>query len=233
MLGFANWRSTDAPAALMNSAISVLGVACIALGGAFLQMRARARRLEREQYIRSYVFPQSLLDALIKQHGHLVEKDCFLVARALRQFFLVRARVTNRLLGMPSKVVDDLWHEFILDTREYHRFCERAFGRFFHHLPAPLVARNTDIGGGMRVTWRMACIEENINPAKATRLPLLFAIDEKLAIVDGNRYNTRQYATSTATAGGCAGVACSGGDSNDGGSHGCGGGHCGGGCGGH
>ena len=31
---------------------------------------------------------------------------------------------------MPSQVTDDLWHEFILYTRNYEDFCRRAFGRF-------------------------------------------------------------------------------------------------------
>ena len=36
---------------------------------------------------------------------------------------------------MPSKAVDEAWHEMILITREYTYFCERAFGRYLHHNP--------------------------------------------------------------------------------------------------
>jgi hypothetical protein len=36
----------------------------------------------------------------------------------------------------PSQIVDELWHEFILHTREYGRFCETVLGRFVHHVPA-------------------------------------------------------------------------------------------------
>jgi hypothetical protein len=35
----------------------------------------------------------------------------------------------------PSEVVDLGWHTFILDTREYARFCNRLAGRFIHHVP--------------------------------------------------------------------------------------------------
>ena len=35
----------------------------------------------------------------------------------------------------PSEPVDKAWHEFILSTREYARFCEEHFGRFIHHSP--------------------------------------------------------------------------------------------------
>ena len=36
----------------------------------------------------------------------------------------------------PSVLVDDLWHEFILFTRSYSRFCENQIGHFVHHQPS-------------------------------------------------------------------------------------------------
>ena len=41
---------------------------------------------------------------------------------------------------------------------------------------------------GLRRTWWFCCKDENINPTKPTRLPLLFAIDAKLGIADGFHY---------------------------------------------
>ena len=35
----------------------------------------------------------------------------------------------------PSKKVDKAWHEFLLFTREYQRFCEKRYGTFVHHDP--------------------------------------------------------------------------------------------------
>jgi len=40
-----------------------------------------------------------------------------------------------RGLGMLSPEVDDVWHAFILFTREYAAFCQDAFGTFIHHVP--------------------------------------------------------------------------------------------------
>lgn len=31
--------------------------------------------------------------------------------------------------------VDDMWHCFILNTREYEKFCHHYFGKFLHHIP--------------------------------------------------------------------------------------------------
>jgi hypothetical protein len=32
-------------------------------------------------------------------------------------------------------VIDVMWHQFILFTREYQKFCTRGFGCFIHHEP--------------------------------------------------------------------------------------------------
>jgi len=34
-------------------------------------------------------------------------------------------------------IVDEMWHNFILFTPVYAKFCERFFGRFVHHIPTP------------------------------------------------------------------------------------------------
>jgi hypothetical protein len=35
-----------------------------------------------------------------------------------------------------SYLVDLVWHEFILFTQYYHRFCTEKFGKFIHHTPS-------------------------------------------------------------------------------------------------
>jgi hypothetical protein len=89
---------------------------------------------------------------------------------------------------MPSQVVDDLWHEFILHTRHYDQFCRRAFGRFLHHTPAVAVGSGASAHAGLRRCWWYACKEDSINPRAPTRLPLLFALDAKLGLADGFTY---------------------------------------------
>jgi len=151
----------------------------------------RQRSLRREAHIRSFELPQGLFDRLRKRHPALSAKDCQLVAHALRQFFLTHLKSGRRNVSMPSQVVDDLWHEFILYTKNYQAFCRRAFGRFMHHTPAVVLrgsggARTAN--AGLRRCFWFACREEHINPKKPTRLPLLFAIDSKLAIAGGFHY---------------------------------------------
>ena len=90
---------------------------------------------------------------------------------------------------MPSQVADDLWHEFILSTREYSAFCREAFGGYMHHTPATVLGADKQTNEGLRRTWWWACKDENINPSKPSRLPLLFALDSKLGIANGFVYS--------------------------------------------
>jgi hypothetical protein len=42
----------------------------------------------------------------------------------------------NKMVAMPSRVLDVAWHEFILNTARYNYFCKNGIGRFIHHTPA-------------------------------------------------------------------------------------------------
>lgn len=35
----------------------------------------------------------------------------------------------------PPKMIDEAWHNFLLFTMEYKRFCDEYCGRFIHHFP--------------------------------------------------------------------------------------------------
>lgn len=148
----------------------------------------RWQQLARAQFIRNYSFPLGLFDKLREKRPSLHTKDMQLVARALRQFFLAHLTSGRKYVSMPSQVADELWHEFILYTRHYDDFCKRAFGRFMHHTPAVVLGKERQNNSGLRRVWWYSCKEENINPAKPTRLPLLFALDKKLGVEDGFVY---------------------------------------------
>jgi hypothetical protein len=110
------------------------------------------------------------------------------VSRGLRQFFLAHLMSGKRYVSMPSQVADDLWHEFILYTRDYEAFCRRAFGAFLHHTPAVVLSEHRKGNEGLRRVWWYCCKYENIDPVNPTRLPLLFALDSKFNIAGGFVY---------------------------------------------
>lgn len=215
-------------------------------------------KYRREEYIRSYRWPAGLLERLERHHAGFERKDSALVSRGLRQFFLAYLRSGQKFVSMPSQVADDLWHEFILYTREYQAFCGKAFGGFLHHTPAVVLSANRRNNEGLRRVWWQCCREENIDPVHPSRLPLLFALDAKYRIAGGFIYHPqceqlRKDGGAAAGAGYCGGDFASssvdgstdgfgdssgdsgigdsgGGDSGGGdGGGGCGGGGCGGG----
>lgn len=161
-----------------------------AAGAGFLVLLLWQRylRLARERYIRQFALPRGLYERLRKRRPELELKDCALVARGLRQFFLAYLNSGCRFVAMPSQAVDDLWHEFILYTRAYEAFCGKAFGGFLHHTPAVVLSPDKRNNEGLRRVWWQCCKEENIDPRSPLRLPLLFAIDAKLGIADGFVY---------------------------------------------
>ena len=162
----------------------------VALGSLLLlaALWSRYAFLRREAYIRRAELPRGLFDRLKAKHPQLSTKDCQLVAHGLRQFFLAHLKSGRAFVSMPSEVVDDLWHEFILYTKHYQVFCRHAFGRFLHHTPAVVLGSDRKRNEGLRRCWWHVCREENINPRAPTRLPLLFALDAKLSIPGGFRY---------------------------------------------
>lgn len=163
-------------------------LACLAFAALSTILWQRLLKLKREAYIRSFILPKGLFEKVMHKHPHLSTKDCQLVAQGLRQFFLAHLKSGRKYVSMPSQVADDLWHEFILYTKNYHHFCQHAFGRFLHHTPAVVLGIGQQGNAGIKRCWHFACHEENINPAKPTRLPLLFALDSKLAIANGFVY---------------------------------------------
>ena len=155
-------------------------------------------------------------------------------------------KAKKKNVAMPSRVVDDAWHEFILFTKSYNSFCKRGFGRFLHHTPTEAMETQTIAQDGIKRAWRLACAKSYINPKSPSKLPLIFEIDSKLNIENGFKYslNCRDpklvgYKDSfCASHIGCS-SGCAGSSGSDGGSDGFFGGifessgsDCGGGCGG-
>jgi hypothetical protein len=162
--------------------IVVALLALVALQQAKVQLAAR------EAHVRNAVLPQGLFAELRKKRPELTQKDCELVAHAMRQFFLAYLKSGRRYVSMPSQVVDELWHAFILNTRQYELFCQKAFGGFLHHTPAVALKDERQSDQGLWRCWFHVCKEEHVNPYRPTRLPLLFALDAKLKLPDGFVY---------------------------------------------
>jgi hypothetical protein len=178
---------------------------------------AKNNKKQRTQHIAQFALPPDIFERLRKHHPNLTEQDYLQVCAGLRQFFRTYLDSNFLYVSMPSKVVADLWHEFILYTQDYEAFCNKAFGRFFHHTPAVALhspanmkkyhwrqfntpslklkapeglakAASERSNEGLRRCWWHACTAEVISPENPARLPLLFELDTKLKIRDGFQY---------------------------------------------
>ncbi|WP_165246754.1 hypothetical protein [Paludisphaera soli] len=64
----------------------------------------------------------------------LLETDPELAVREYRRFLTLLIDGAGPVA--PCKLVDEFWHQHILDSRTYARFCDRVAGRPLHHAPS-------------------------------------------------------------------------------------------------
>ncbi|UFH59043.1 glycine-rich domain-containing protein [Sulfurovum mangrovi] len=180
------------------------------------------RQKKQLVYIKNYIFPDRIKLKLKEQYQHLTNEEIDKVLFALRDYFSIANKANGKTVAMPSKVVDTAWHEFIIFTKVYKTFSQKAFGRFFHHIPTESIEAKESVDDTLKLTWKLACLHENIMPTDPDKLPLLFAIDELLKIEDGNIYSLDDDLTNMLTSqkSDCFGVSGGGGCS---GFTGCGG----------
>lgn len=94
-------------------------------------MWGRAERLSRMQTaVAELDLPEAVFKTCPWQPRTLIETG-------LRQWLRCCgvALRDQKVIGMPSRAVDEAWHGLILCTARYSTFCELAYGRFLHHHP--------------------------------------------------------------------------------------------------
>ncbi len=226
---------------------------------AFAWFYERKNRQKRQlRFIQNYKLPEPIVNRFKEQYPKLSSEDISLVNKALMEYFYLCNMANGKMVSMPSRVVDDLWHQFLLFSSTYESFCKKAFGRFLHHIPDEAMPSKNSNNEGMKRAWQLICQKYKMNPKYPDRMPLLFAIDSILDIENGIKYSLNKtfpgnkatspssknsgagYDASGAGCGGfyvgdyadSSGFSDSGGGLGDSGGASCGGASCGGGCGG-
>jgi hypothetical protein len=215
---------------------------------------------QQPQFINNYQFSDALLNKFSKKYPSFNNKQKQLVIQGLKDYFYLCNQSPKQTVSMPSQVVDDLWHEFILFTKDYQDFCHQAFNKFLHHIPTEAMTNQKQAQNGIKRAWYLGCLKDNINPRQPKKLPLIFAIDSLLEIENGfyydlNCHNSKKAnkfphcssnsycVTNIGCISGCAGISShnatshhssdhSGDSGHDNGHHSCSGSSCSGGCGG-
>ncbi|WP_395373856.1 adenosylmethionine decarboxylase [Marinicella sp. W31] len=89
---------------------------------------------------------------LLNKTTEILNGDIQLAKSGIKEVirFLWLCSNSNKTLS-PSKIVDQIWHQFILFTQDYGAFCELYLGRFIHHTPS---ADETHSMGSYELTIR-------------------------------------------------------------------------------
>lgn len=78
------------------------------------------------------------IDEIIKRYRkdyRVSKKKAALHEQELKRYFILSAEYDDEPMEMLSHEVDNLWHTFLLFTKEYQAFCHDMFGHFIHHVP--------------------------------------------------------------------------------------------------
>lgn len=196
----------------------VLVVIALSTIAYFFKKRKKAAQLA---YIDNYHFHPSIKNKISERHPSLTDEQINLVFQGLRDYFHICNHASRRPVSMPSKIVDEAWHEFILFTRAYKHFCRKALGRFLHHTPAEAMASSTTAQEGIKRAWRLACAKESISTRSPSKLPLIFALDSMLSIAGGFEYSLDCKSSPLCRDSYCAGhIGCASGCAGDSGASG-------------
>ena len=148
------------------------------------------RHTRRRAYIENYSFSPLLRTKLRKELDD--DRQVTLALDGLRAWYLACLDAKGEQLGMPSRVVDVAWHEMILFTREYHAFCDRAFGRYLHHSPDAVAGEPMDV----MLARTLYVLDKHPAGAviAAAGVPLLFAVDSQAGLADGYVWSVAELA---------------------------------------
>lgn len=161
---------------------------------------------QRLALINNYAFTENVLNSFRKYYPQLDNAAVAQVINQLKNYFIIVLTATHDnelqklpkpVLGMPSRVVDDLWHVFILDSRIYMAFCMECFGFYLHHNSADASVayqRKQKINDQLYITWVYICqLENKGNLMMVDTFPMLFQIDDVLNIPQGFSYTLEEF----------------------------------------
>lgn len=162
--------------------------AAAVIGSMVAQLLRQHSTQKRLDFIAAYEFPSGVLLRFFEAERALSLEARGRVFEALRTYFQLCVRARGRMVTMPSVIVDEAWHHFLLFSRDYEEFCERAFGRMLHHSPAEGLDDTDRLKDGLGKAWALSCAHEGLPVDIPPRMPVLFTIDVKLGIENGRHY---------------------------------------------
>lgn len=122
--------------------------------------------------------PEALFIKFKRLYPQYSDHEVLEIESGLRDFFKLCILDKEHIIFMPSKCVDDLWHQFILFTNEYHDYCNKVFGNYLHHHPS--VSKTDQVFCGS-AAYSLAKSLDSLE-SRACSEPRLFTIDMSLSV---------------------------------------------------
>lgn len=155
-------------------------------------IRTRAKKEKQKQaMLPSYI----VVKKFRANYPGITYAEFELVWEGLLSFFDIIAKSrrdgVNKSFDMPSVIADSLWHEMILDTKNYMDMCSKYFGGYIHHHPHAVSFEtdysNKEVIPGVLETCR--ALLKNKKSGSYFTLPVLLTVDEQVGLKSGYRYN--------------------------------------------
>jgi hypothetical protein len=88
-----------------------------------------------------------LEEKLLKDHIAATREEALALFAEVKRYLILTHLDRERGYPMISLVVDAVWHEFVLFTDQYTRFCQDYFGGYMPHAPANAPKPMAVVGG--------------------------------------------------------------------------------------
>lgn len=69
-----------------------------------------------------------------KKDYNVTDEDAKKHERELKRYLILVAE-NDFNIPMVSKEIDNLWHTFLLFTKDYEKYCKKILKKFIHHVP--------------------------------------------------------------------------------------------------
>ena len=103
----------------------------------FLVFTAHAGERTIQEVVRG-VMSYSLMKEIVERHKKEIKADeaeARTHEQELKRFLALNIIYPRERFGMASERLDNLWHNFVLYTHDYIKFCNQHAGRYLHHEP--------------------------------------------------------------------------------------------------
>lgn len=77
-----------------------------------------------------------LIEKLLKDHVAETAEEAEALFREVKRYIVLTRSDRTKIWAMHSLRIDEVWHQFILFTKEYAEFCQTHFGSYVHHCPS-------------------------------------------------------------------------------------------------